>query len=152
MGDSLPALARVHGRKFRHGSAPRSAPSSPLPPSRRGSLVSPSVLVGGAPYLSVWSATIQTDGETTQTPPTGAQCASAHNNNIPSIFSYHIISYLIISYRPIRIRSHTTAYDRIRPHRLSAGQKRQFPPPRSAVCTHRSAPRLKKIGVGNLFF
>ena len=112
MGDILPALARVHGRKFRHGSAPRSAPSSPPPPRRRGSLVSPYVLVGGAPYLSVWSATIQTDGETTQTPPTGAQCASAHNNNIPSIFSYHIISYLIISYRPIRIHSHTTAYDR----------------------------------------
>lgn len=139
MRDSLPALARVHGRKFRHGSAHRSAPSSPPPPRRRGSLVSPSVLVGVCRVCLCGVPTIQTDGETTQTQPTGARCATAHNN-IPSFFSYHIISNHIISYQ-----SHTNAYERIRTHRFSAGQKQQFSPHRSASCTPRSAPRLNNF-------
>lgn len=110
MGDSLPAHARVHGRKFRHGSAPRIVPSSP-PPTPSAPFFGVAVRAGrGAPCLC-GSPTIQTNGETTKTQPTGARCASAHNNNISSIFSYHIISYLIIS-----SHSHTFAYDRIRPH------------------------------------
>lgn len=142
MGDSLPALARAYTGASSGTSNPSERTQQPTAtPSAR--FFGVAVRAGrGVPCLSVWSATRQTDGDTTQTPPTGARCASAHNNNIPSIFSYHIISYLIISYRPIRIRSHTFAYDRIR---LSTGQKRQFSPHRSADCTHRSAPRLKNF-------
>ncbi len=117
MSDSLPALARVHGRKFRHGSAPRSAPSSPPPPRRRGSLVSPSVLVGVRRVCLCGVRPYRPTAKPPKHHPQGARCASAHNNNIPSIFSYHIISYLIISNHIVpfaydRIRPHTTAYDR----------------------------------------
>lgn len=141
MGDSLPALARAYTGASSGTSNPSERTQQPTAtPSAR--FFGVAVRAGrGVPCLSVWSAD-NTDRRRNHPNTThrGAVRDSAQQYTLFLFISLHITSYLIISYRPSRIRSHTTAYERIRTHRLSAGQKRQFPPPRSAVCTHRSAP------------